>query len=166
MENLSFYVAHRAWVLKTPVLLAPLPSPAESVRPFATTESVAPTREVRRPQPRFNPDATAVIVVEKTDRNADPRILCGRALTNDVVINHDSISKQHAFFESRGEQWLLTDLDSRNGTFIDESRLAGGSAVALPRRCALRFGECAMTFFDAEAFAKLLDELRRSASPE
>jgi hypothetical protein len=160
MELLRTYLQHAALVPKAPVLLAALPSTTAAPRPFATTEAAARTREVRTAPLPFNPDTTAVMVVEKSDRNKDPRILCGRALTNDVVINHDSISKLHACFVASANGLALVDLGSRNGTFVNDTPLRPNEETLLVEQVNVRFGECAMTYFDAEAFVVLLAEMR------
>ncbi len=42
----------------------------------------------------------------------------GRALDNDVVVNHASVSRYHANIVSRNGVFDLIDLNSRNGTFL------------------------------------------------
>jgi hypothetical protein len=154
MEPLRTYLDQPALAPRTSVLLAVMPSPAESPRPFTARESAARTREVRmkRPLP-YNPDTTVVLPLEKSERNADKRILIGRAVTNDVVINHDSISKVHAAVEGS----TLSDLDSRNGTFIAGKTLRPSGSLS--DGCELRIGECSMRFLSEDAFKLLLAEM-------
>jgi pSer/pThr/pTyr-binding forkhead associated (FHA) protein len=45
----------------------------------------------------------------------------GRALDNDVVINHASVSRHHAEIEVNGRGYRVRDLGSQNGTFVDGS---------------------------------------------
>ena len=58
----------------------------------------------------------------------------GRTEENSVCVLHASLSRRHAQLERRGEQVLLTDLGSKNGTFISEVRVE-------PRGRELRPGE-------------------------
>lgn len=44
----------------------------------------------------------------------------GRRNTNDVVIENLGVSGYHAKIDSLGEKFLLTDLKSKNGTFVNE----------------------------------------------
>jgi predicted component of type VI protein secretion system len=49
----------------------------------------------------------------------------GRRPDNDVVLDDGErqISGRHAKFEYKAGTWFVTDLESRNGTFLDERRL-------------------------------------------
>lgn len=44
----------------------------------------------------------------------------GRSLSSTVVIEDDYASSNHALLVKRGQQWLLEDLDSRNGTLLNQ----------------------------------------------
>ncbi|UCC63400.1 MAG: FHA domain-containing protein [Anaerolineae bacterium] len=47
----------------------------------------------------------------------------GRALTNTIVLVDSFASAEHARLTQRDGRWWLTDLNSRNGTFLNEVRL-------------------------------------------
>src|SRR6185436_9410154 len=50
-------------------------------------------------------------------------ITVGRAPTNAIVVKDERCSRNHAeVFQSQG-QWMLRDLDSRNGTLVDGQRI-------------------------------------------
>ena len=49
----------------------------------------------------------------------EAEVTVGRAAENDIVIEHDSISSQHAKFVKIDDQFHLIDLGSTNGTFAD-----------------------------------------------
>jgi Nif-specific regulatory protein len=52
-------------------------------------------------------------------------VTIGRAPTNQIVIKDERASRHHAeIFQSQG-QWILRDLDSRNGTLVGEDRVQG-----------------------------------------
>jgi pSer/pThr/pTyr-binding forkhead associated (FHA) protein len=58
----------------------------------------------------------------------------GRGDRCEIQIEQDSVSRKHARIEQRGERFLIRDLGSMNGTFIDdrpvrESVLAEGALV-------------------------------------
>lgn len=59
-------------------------------------------------------------------------------------------SSQHAVFHWRGEGWELRDLHSRNGTFVNQRRLAPGEAVRVSRGTSIAFGDLSQTFTVAE----------------
>ncbi len=58
-------------------------------------------------------------------RGAQP-VTIGRALDNDVVVDHPSVSRHHARISARGAGWLLEDLGSSNGTHINNGRVTLG----------------------------------------
>lgn len=43
----------------------------------------------------------------------------GRGADNDLVVPDTSVSRKHACFELQGNQWLVRDLGSSNGTFLN-----------------------------------------------
>lgn len=62
----------------------------------------------------------------------------GRANECDIVINDKSVSRRHARLTLNGTVLTVTDLNSRNGTFVDEQQIHC-SPVRVGQ--ALRFGE-------------------------
>jgi len=49
-----------------------------------------------------------------------PRVAIGRGRDNDIVLASDSVSRRHARLERRPDGIYLIDLDSTNGTFVNE----------------------------------------------
>lgn len=67
----------------------------------------------------------------------------GRAEDNDVVFQHDqSVSAYHLIIrqDERG-QWVVEDLQSTNGTFVNQKRIIAGKPMALQPGDALRIGK-------------------------
>ncbi len=54
-----------------------------------------------------------------------PVISIGRDISNDLVINDAEVSRKHAKMTLEGDRYLIEDLDSTNGTYIDGQRLIG-----------------------------------------
>jgi len=53
-----------------------------------------------------------------------PQLYVGRSIDNDIRIQNDKISKSHArLTQCSTNTFLLEDLDSKNGTFIDDLRI-------------------------------------------
>lgn len=50
-------------------------------------------------------------------------ITLGRADSNDFVLGDDYASSRHARLFRRGSEWFVEDLDSRNGTFVQGTRI-------------------------------------------
>ena len=79
----------------------------------------------------------------------------GRADYNDLVLADGSVSTSHAKLQRREGVWVLVDLDSTNGTFVDGERVHGESPLA--PGAAVRFGDVQLVFEptdDAVAVAK------------
>jgi adenylate cyclase len=56
----------------------------------------------------------------------------GRTRENDIAVLHRSLSRKHARIELDGERIALVDLASKNGTFVNDGRIA---------RCELQVGD-------------------------
>jgi len=70
------------------------------------------------------------------------RVTVGRAETNDVIIAEERVSRLHAAFERVAGEWLVRDLGSRNGTFVDGDRVLATRPVRPGQE--IRIGETAL----------------------
>ncbi len=68
----------------------------------------------------------------------------GRLPSNDIVIDDDSCSRQHCEVVLDGEEWMLRDLGSRNGTYVDNQRVT--KEWALIHRQVIRIGSASFRF--------------------
>ncbi len=68
----------------------------------------------------------------------------GRAPTNDIVLDDPTISRQHARLQHLPQGWLLTDLDSSNGTEVNQVPLTG--PVFLAAGDVVKFGTLSVTY--------------------
>ena len=84
-----------------------------------------------------------------------PVVNIGRADYNDVVIAEPSVSTTHAKLQRRDDVWVLSDLGSTNGTYVEGEPVTG--ETALTPGTTLRFGEVAVLFepFDEPPGPKL-----------
>jgi pSer/pThr/pTyr-binding forkhead associated (FHA) protein len=73
-----------------------------------------------------------------------PVVNIGRADYNDMVFPDESVSTTHAKLQRREGVWVLVDLDSTNGTFVDGERIKGESPLA--PGATVRFGDVAVVF--------------------
>ncbi len=73
-----------------------------------------------------------------------PIVNIGRANYNDIVIPDESVSTVHAKLQRREGIWVLVDLDSTNGTFVDGARVS--TEAALAPAALIRFGDVRLTF--------------------
>lgn len=58
-------------------------------------------------------------------------ITIGRAEDSTLVITDDYASAKHARIVPRNGQWMLEDLGSTNGTYLDRSKVSGPTPVPL-----------------------------------
>jgi len=58
-------------------------------------------------------------------------ITIGRAEDSTLVLADDYVSTRHARFTPRGEQWLVEDMGSTNGTYLDRTKVTGPTLVPL-----------------------------------
>lgn len=63
----------------------------------------------------------------------------GRAPNNDFVIEDDYASSQHARLQRTEDGWLLQDLNSTNGTYVDGARI--GAPVSIKQDMQVRIGK-------------------------
>ena len=73
-----------------------------------------------------------------------PVVNIGRADYCDLVIPDDSVSSQHAKLTRREGLWILTDLESTNGTMVDGERVKGDVPIA--PGAFVRFGDVQLVF--------------------
>ena len=73
-----------------------------------------------------------------------PVVNIGRGDYNDIVIGDPSVSTMHAKLQRREAIWILTDLGSTNGTFVEGERLTG--EAPLSPGTTLRFGDVIALF--------------------
>jgi pSer/pThr/pTyr-binding forkhead associated (FHA) protein len=73
-----------------------------------------------------------------------PVVNIGRGDYNDIVIADASVSTMHAKLQRREAIWILTDLGSTNGTYVEGERLTG--EAPLTPGTTLRFGDVIALF--------------------
>jgi pSer/pThr/pTyr-binding forkhead associated (FHA) protein len=130
---------------------APVPAgPPPASRP---TPSVGPPGEVASPRPSASA-ALAHLVVRSGALQGQrlairtPVVNVGRADYNDLILPDDSVSTVHAKFQRREGIWVIVDLESTNGTFVDGERIPGEATLA--PGALIRFGEVRAFFEPAD----------------
>jgi class 3 adenylate cyclase len=78
----------------------------------------------------------AVLVSHQTDSLGleyylgETPVTIGRAADNDIVLASPAVSRYHATISWTGSQFALADLESRNGTFVNNRRLSESMVLA------------------------------------
>lgn len=86
---------------------------------------VTPVEEMRAPASR---GSDCLVVIYSSDARyfgkrhvlGEEAITLGRGSENLLVLENDSVSRKHARIEKRGSFWHVVDLESTNGTFVND----------------------------------------------
>ncbi|GEL46995.1 FHA domain-containing protein [Cellulomonas hominis] len=103
------------------------PAPAA---PGATPGAPAP----ERPRSARRAGPTRLVVTEGPLRGTTlplgaSAVLIGRAPSCTLVLDDDYSSSRHARVFPEGDQWLVEDMGSTNGTFLDDQKVTGPAPV-------------------------------------
>lgn len=94
---------------------------------------LTPARTIQRPSPRATLRArkasTQLVIVEGALRGTvvplgTSPIVIGRASDATIVLDDDFVSTRHASLTPNGNHWIVEDLGSTNGTWIDKTRVS------------------------------------------
>jgi TolB protein len=77
-------------------------------------------------------------------------ITIGRAADNAITIDDNMVSRHHARLELQGNTYVLTDLDSANGTWVNGRRIS--EPVPLQANDSIRFGNVSVFVFSPQPF--------------
>ena len=137
-----------------PALPAPPPPTGAAVRLSHTMHGlpvpvpVAPPKPVARASGASLPMATFLVRSgsQKGERLTVrvPVVNIGRADYNDLVLPDESVSGTHAKLTRREGVWMLSDVGSTNGTFVDGERLTGDAPLSPGN--VVRFGDVSVMF--------------------
>lgn len=114
-----------------PVSLAPQPpaKPAPTPKPPRRRRGAAP--------------ATKVVVIEggaagTTVALSSLPITIGRSASSTIVLADDYVSNNHARLVPRGQDWLVEDVGSTNGTFLGDAKVT--APVVVPAGSRIKIG--------------------------
>jgi hypothetical protein len=123
-------------------------------------EVYRPTGEV--PQVDFSQEVSkwmvmkAVAVAKPGGGISHSEVTVGRSKSNDIVLKGSKISKRHSGFFRDGEQWLLMDMGSVNGTAVNGKRLEDSQKVELKSKNVISFWRYAFEFHEVDSFIEFL----------
>lgn len=89
-----------------------------------------------------------------------PKVRVGRGADNHIVLEGDSVSRRHAYFEFRGGRWFAVDDGSTNGTYINETQIPREAELRTNDR--IKIGPTILKYLSgADAEAKYHEEIYR-----
>jgi len=93
---------------------------------------------------RAGPNPGKTIPIEKSE------IFIGRDIANDVLINDAEVSRRHARISIQAGNYVIEDLGSTNGTFVNGQKLAGPRVLRVGDT--VMFGENVSLTFEMTAY--------------
>lgn len=139
-------------VASEPAPSKPAPAPEGAIQRLSDTMHGLPDAKPHGPITPTSPEASplASLLFRSGELKGKrlpikvPVVNIGRGDYNDLVIADPSVSTMHAKLQRREEVWILSDLGSTNGTFVEGERLRG--EVPLSPGTTLRFGDIIALF--------------------
>jgi FHA domain/von Willebrand factor type A domain len=121
-----------------PSLRIPLAAPAPAARTAqrAPARSSPPPSPITAPRGAGNTQGARLVAVDRIDpvpaeySLMKDEISIGRGEDNDVVIPHASVSRQHARLMRRDGGFELMDLNSTNGSYVDDRQIRGSAFLS------------------------------------
>lgn len=85
---------------------------------------------------QIEPDTLSLVGTERQWHLTAEDITIGRSSSNQVIIDDPNASRTHARLSKRLDEWWITDLDSTNGTLVNEAvikerRLISGDRIKI-----------------------------------
>ncbi len=104
-------------------------------------------RDLHRHEVKPQPPAGAYLQIGTASPiKLRPVTTIGRARDNTLALPDPFVSAHHAVILWREEKWWIEDLDSHNGTFLNDERVAERTPLATGDR--LRMGETSLRFWE------------------
>jgi hypothetical protein len=145
------------------VLVAELEDESADVFQNASTSVMDPKvlkGKLRSPKEEAEMHMSLTVLELRSQTSPDSELITlGRAEENDVIILDDTISSCHAEFTQKagGNAVLITDLNSRNGVYVNGEKIDPQKALKLSNKDLLGFGDAKFVFFSPRG---LYDELK------
>ncbi len=115
-------------------------------------KNISPSEAARRDVLMLPPNKKlSLAVIEGSDSGEifnieKPSSTIGRAET-DFVINDQDVSRQHALVEIRGNKYVIKDLDSTNGTYVDDKEI---KEEEISNQTEIRVGTTTLIFIESD----------------
>jgi hypothetical protein len=119
-----------------PSLRMPSSAPASAARTMQPAPARPPQSPITAPRGAGNTRGARLVAVDHIDpvpaeySLMKDEISIGRGEDNDVVIPHASVSRQHARLMRRDGGFELMDLNSTNGSYVDDRQIHGSAFLS------------------------------------
>src|SRR5213593_1852012 len=122
----------------------PPPPPPPPQGPAASAPQAAPPASPTAPAPLASFLVRSGALIGQRLQVKTPVANIGRADYNDLVIPDPSVSTSHAKLQRREGVWVLADLESTNGSFVDGEQVKGEAPLA--PGATVRLGDVQLVF--------------------
>ena len=96
--------------------------------------------------------AYMVVTLRSSSKPDARRLLLGSSAACDIIVSDQSVSRQHAWIERKGEDYFIEDNHSTNGTWLDSDMLLPGNQLKLSPGCLITLGSTDLIFLDPTGF--------------
>lgn len=119
------------------------PAPAQAPQQAAPQQGAPAPQQPRQPQPAGPAEFQKVVLTSGPRRGteiklSDKPLLIGRSPDADLRIQDDYTSTRHARLLKWNDTWMVQDLDSTNGTYVNDERVS--QPVEIRRGTVVRIG--------------------------
>ena len=142
-------------VFTTPVLLVVAP-----MEPWVEVTAVRAVVNATDAETSVTMMPTLLFRIDRRGGNTGP-IAFGRG-AGDVVMPFAAMSKQHGQFVEKNGEWFVSDVGSKNGTYVNGDKVQANALAPLRDKSTLRFGDVSARFLFPASFCQ---DLRRRLSP-
>jgi hypothetical protein len=124
-------------------------TPLSGMHTLSIDDEIEETLPAGRESPPAASNLEIYPLTKKPGASFPDRITIGRTENNDIVIREHSISRLHAYVRRDGDQWLVADAGSKNGSWLGDVALAPRKERPLATRSNLRLGDVQLLFYPA-----------------
>lgn len=148
------FIARYAW----PMFVAPEPPPelkSRLQRPETVLDEIGDETTIDLMAPGMAAASLEALCLEVRPINpGQSRMRIGRSPSSDVVLIDQSVSRAHAeiSWEPSTERAVLMDLDTKNGTTVDQRKLAPRQEAILVPGCTISFGSLVVRYYSPRTF--------------
>lgn len=113
---------------------------------------VTPLEELR---PSAKGGSDCLVVIYSSDQRqfgkryvlGSEALTVGRGTENRIVLDNDSVSRRHCRVEKRNSQWYVVDLDSTNGTYVNDEQV---TEYAMRRGDQVKIGDTIVKYLSGQ----------------
>jgi hypothetical protein len=137
------------------VLLCKTPEEIDSDDTVSTEDVFEDSKSSADPSSWYQ-NTAAILRTRHSAAPAEVRV--GRNAKCDLILVVPTVSQDHAILRETADGWTVTDLDSKNGTYVNEEKVAANTTIRLAEGDVVRFGRyLPLTLVSPPALLRMID---------